>query len=119
MLFAKADCKNCVAIREVLDSFCCMSGQKVSQDKSRVFFSPNVPPDARIEMCETLGFWSTPSLGKYLGFPIKHLALPQDFGYIVERVQGRLAGWKANLLSFARRFVLTQAVTTTIPNYAM
>ena len=61
--FAKADRKNCVAIREVLDSFCCMSGQKVSQDKSRVFFSPNVPPDARIEMCETLGFRSTPSLG--------------------------------------------------------
>ena len=47
------------------------------------------------------------------------LALPQDFGYIVERVQGRLAGWKVNLLSFARRLILTQVVTTTIPNYAM
>ena len=35
------------------------------------------------------------------------------------RVQSRLVGWKFNLLSFTRRLVLTQAVTTTIPNYAM
>lgn len=27
--------------------------------------------------------------------------------------------WKANLLSFAGRLVLTEAVTSTIPNYAM
>ena len=119
VLFARADRKNCVAIREVLDSFCSLSGQKVSQAKSRVFFSPNVPTDERSEMCDTLGFWSTPSLGKYLGFPIKHSAMPQDFGYIVERVQSRLARWKANLLSFAGRLMLTQAVTTAIPNYAM
>ena len=65
VLFAKADRKNCVAIREVLDSFCSISGQKVNQEKSRVLFSPNVPSDARSDMCETLGFRSTPSLGKY------------------------------------------------------
>ena len=35
------------------------------------------------------------------------------------RVQSRLVGWKFNLLSFTGRLVLTQAVTTTIPNYAM
>ena len=34
-------------------------------------------------------------------------------------MQGRLAGWKANLLSFVGRLVLTQDVTSTIPNYAM
>lgn len=52
-------------------------------------------------------------------FPIKHSGTPQDFGYILERVQGRLAGWKANLLFFARMLVLTQVVTSIIPNYAM
>ena len=30
-----------------------------------------------------------------------------------------MAGWKANLLSFVGRVVLTQAVTSTIPNYLM
>ena len=119
VLFAKVDRKNCVAVREVLDSFCELSGQKVSQDKSRVFFSPNVSADGRTELCNILGFRSTPLLGKYLGFPIKHSSTPQDFGFILERVKGRLAGWKANLLSFAGRLVFTQTITSTIPNYAM
>ena len=76
MLFAKADCKNCIAIKEVLESFCDLSGQKISRDKSRVFFSPNLDSDSREEMCGILGFQSTQSLGKYLGFPIKHTGSP-------------------------------------------
>ena len=58
-------------------------------------------------MCDILGFHSTPSLGRYFGIPINHMARTQDFGYIIERVQSRLAGWKSNLLSFAGRLVLT------------
>ena len=34
VLFARANRKNCMAIREVLDSFCSISGQKVSREKS-------------------------------------------------------------------------------------
>ena len=119
MLFAKADRKNCTAIKDVLDSFCELSGQKISSDKSRVFFSPNMTAEDRLDLCEILGFRSTPSLGKYLGFPIKHTGTPQDFGFILERIQGKLAGWKANLLSFAGRTILTRSVTSTIPNYVM
>ena len=58
VLFAEANRKNCVAIKEVLDSFCSISGQKVSQGKSRVYFSPNVSADARAEICDILGFHS-------------------------------------------------------------
>lgn len=76
VLFAKANCKNCMAVKDVLDSLCSLFVQKVSQDKSQVYFSPNVAMDKRIELCELLGFRSTPSLGKYLGFPIKHGATP-------------------------------------------
>ena len=72
MLFAKADWKNCVAIKDVLESFCDLSRQKISGEKSQVFFFPNVDMDMRNDLCDVLGFRSTPSLGKYLGFPIKH-----------------------------------------------
>ena len=119
ILFVKADRKNCVAIRDALDSFCSLSGQKVCNAKSRAFFSPNVRAESRAELCEILGFRTTPSLGNYLGFPIKHSSMHQDFGFVIERVQKRLTGWKANLLSFAGRLVLTQSVITTVPNYAM
>lgn len=80
-----------MAVRDALDTFCSLSGQKVSLEKSRVFFSPNVAVDNRANLCETLGFRSIPSLGKYLGFPIKHPGINQDFGYIIEWMQNRLA----------------------------
>lgn len=70
-------------------------------------------------MCDILGFHSTPSLGKYLGVMIKHSTMAQDFGYIIEQVQSRLVGWKSNLISFAGRLVFTEAVTTSISNYAI
>ena len=55
VLFAKADNINCCAIRDVLDEFCKMSGQTVSEAKSRVFFSPNVDLDDRAAFCDILG----------------------------------------------------------------
>lgn len=119
VLFVKADHKNCMAVRDALDTFCSLLRQKVSHEKFRVFFSPNVAVDTRVDLFEILGFWSTPSLGKYLGFLIKHSDINQDFGYIIEQMQNCLARWNANLLSFAGWMVLTQAVTTTLPNYAM
>lgn len=101
VLFVKADVKNCQAVREVLDTFCEISSQKVNVGKPRVFFSPNLDHSCREELCNILEFHSTPSLGKYLGFPLKHTLSPQDFGAVIEHVQGKLAGWKAHLLSFA------------------
>ena len=99
------------------DTFCEISSQKVNVGKSRVFFSPNLDHNCRQELCNILEFHSTPSLGKYLGFPLKHTLSPQDFGAVIERVQGKLAGWKAHLLSFVGWLVLTQATLSTIPNY--
>lgn len=85
----------------------------------RYFFSPNVSPSAREALSDILEFCSTPSLGKYLGFPIKHVSIPQNFRAIIERMQSRLASWKSHLLSFVGRLVLTQAALFTIPIYNM
>ena len=69
--FAKADNINCCAIRDVLDEFCKMSGQTVSEAKSRVLFSSNVDLDDREAFCDILGFAPTSYLGKYLVIPIR------------------------------------------------
>ena len=120
VLFAKADHVNCSTIRDVLDDFCTRSGQSISESKSRVYFSPNVDVDTRESLCDILGFKSTPNLGKYLGFPLKHRGgNNQDQNFILDRVKQNLAGWKANLLSLAGRTVLIQASTSTIPAYVM
>ena len=75
--------ENCLVIREVLDEFCSLSRQTISEAKSRVFFSPNVDQSDREALSDILGFQSTTNLGKYLGFPIKHRgASNKDFKFI-------------------------------------
>ena len=92
----------------------------MSEAKSRVFFSPSVDPDQRDLLSGILGFRSTPNLGKYLGFPLKHSGdCNHDFGFVLDRVKRKLAGWKANLLSMASRLVLIHASSSTVLNYAM
>ena len=104
----------------MLQEFCSRSGQRVSEAKSRVFFSSNVGPDQRELFSGILGFNSTPNLGKYLGFPLKHVGdRKHDFDFVLDRVKKKLAGWKANLLSMADWAVLIQASSSTIPNYVM
>ena len=88
--------------------------------KSKIYFSPNIRQEERDEMCEVLGISSTPNLGKYLGFPLKHPgSSSHDFDFVLERVQTKLQGWKASLLSMAGRVVLTQSVTSAVPSYLM
>ena len=107
ILFAKANGVNCSAIRDVLDTFCSISSQTVSEAKSRVYFSPNVDRDTRESLCDISGFASTSYLGKYLGLPLKQLgSSSHDFNFILDRVKQKLSGWKANLLSLAGRRVL-------------
>ena len=47
VIFAKADQKNCAAIGDVLETFCELFEQKVSDEKSQVFFSPNISRETR------------------------------------------------------------------------
>ena len=88
--------------------------------KSRVYFSLNVDRDTRESLCDILGFASTPFLGKYLGFPLKHPgSSSQEYNFILDRVKQKLSGWKANMLSLAGRTVLIQASLATVPSYVM
>lgn len=52
VLFVKVDHKNCMAVRDALDTFCSLLRQKVSHEKFRVFFSPNVAVDTRADLFE-------------------------------------------------------------------
>ena len=93
VLYARADGTNCSTIRDVLDEFCSISGQTISEVKSRVYFSPNVDRDTRESLSDILGFTSTPSLGKYLGIPIKHpRSSSHEYNFILDRVKQKLAG---------------------------
>ena len=120
ILFTKSNEEGSEAIKEALDLFCSESGQKVSSAKSRIYFSHNVEAGQKSKICENLNIQATNNLGKYLGFPLKHKCSDRNqFKFVAERVINKLAGWKAQLLSFARKTVLVKAVMSAIPNYVM
>lgn len=60
------------------------------------------------------------SLGKYLGFPLKHTyRSTQAYNFILDRVKQKLSDWKASMLSLAGRTILIQASSAAIPSYVM
>ena len=93
ILFAKASEEGREVIKDVLDKFCAESGQKVSSDKSHIYFSKNVKADLKEKICSNLQIQATNDLGKYLGFPIRHKgAARNQFNFVAERFINKLSG---------------------------
>jgi len=120
ILLGEATKEQAQIIKSCLQEFCEASGQRVSQEKSRIYFSPNTNAAATVEVCNTLGIPKTEDLGRYLGVPtINGRVTKATFGAVVERVENRLAGWRVKCLSLAGRITLIQSTITTIPAYVM
>ena len=67
-----------------------------------------------------LGFSVTKDLGTYLGMPFLHTRVSQHaYQTIIDKVERRLSGWHASLLSLAGIITLAQSVLQAIPVYAM
>ena len=77
ILFGKVNDEICDVILEVLRTFCMESGQKISSEKSRIYFSSNVGEELKETVCEKLGMFETNNFGKYLGSPLKHKGAPR------------------------------------------
>lgn len=109
-----------VLMKHILDLFCRCSGQKVSEAKTRIFFSKNVDGQVRRRICEVAGYQATDDLGKYLGVPILHHHVNrQSFRFILDKVDKRLSSWKAKTHSFTGRVTLTKSVLQALPTYVM
>lgn len=119
-MFAEASVSQIRVIRKVLEKFCGASGQKVSLEKSLIFFSENVHRDLANLISHESGIKGTKELGKYLGMPVLQKRINKEtFGTVVERVSSKLAGWKRRFLSLAGRITLTKSVLSSIPVHTM
>ncbi|XP_057744587.1 uncharacterized protein LOC130962384 [Arachis stenosperma] len=108
ILFAEASLDQANVINKCLETFCESSGQKVSKEKTRIFFSKNVGHNVRTEISNTLQFARTDDLGKYLGVPIFHSKVSRNtFEDIINKLNTRLNSWKASSLSLAGRVTLS------------
>lgn len=67
-----------------------------------------------------LNLTKTNDLGTYLGVKSAHGPVTGNhFTSILDRIKGRLEGWKAKTLSIAGRVTLAKSVLSSIPMYAM
>lgn len=120
LLFVEASLDQVEVIKTILDLFCNSSGQKISQDKSSIFFSNIVQWQAKVQITEQLGFRRIENLRKYLGVPILHKRVKkQPFQFVIDKVSRRLSTWKPTNLSLARRVTLTKSVLQALLSYVM
>lgn len=107
-------------VMHTLDTFCNMSGQMVSIDKTTMFFSKNVSHSTRSTLARISGFNVSDSMERYLGVPLLGKSpRQQDFNYIIDKVKDKLSGWKSNHLSFTGRVTLTKSIIQAIPIYSI
>lgn len=120
LLFAEASEEQIILLKHILDLFCRCSSQKISEAKTRIFFSKNVDSCVKNTICQASGFQMTNDLGKYLGVPILHEKINRrSFQFILDKVDSRLSNWKVKTLSFAGRLTLTYSVIQAMPSYIM
>ncbi|OMO52408.1 reverse transcriptase [Corchorus capsularis] len=120
MLFAQADENQLGVVMEFLREFASASGLSMSLSKSKLFISPNVVSRVASRMSQVCGIPLTRDLGRYLGVPVVH-GRSSRYLYlsVVDKIRGKLTGWKRNLLSRAGRRTLAQSVLNAIPVYTM
>lgn len=120
VLFSEASIEQVRILKDCLESFCRISGQRVNYNKSSIFFSPHIE-DSRAEMlAEIAGIPRVKNMGKYLGVPSVHgRATANIYSSIIDTNQRRLEGWKSKTLSQAGRSILASSVLSSIPVYTM
>ena len=86
--------------------------------KTKIFFSKNVSQALTNNISMNSGFKTTKDLEKYLGVPLLHQRVTKHtYKYIIDNLQSKLVGWKANSLSLAGKITLCKVVLSSIPLY--
>lgn len=120
VLFGQASAMQMEEMKGIMGFFCEVSDHKISLAKSKMFVSKNVHASRALSYSQLVGVGLTPDLGKYLGVPILHGRMAkQSFHPLIQRVRGKLAGWKGKFLNMAGRTVLIKSVLSSIPYYQM
>jgi len=96
IIFVEASMEQVEVTSTCLDFFCNNSSEKVSNDKTRIFFSHNVNWRVREETSQSIGFQRMDDFEKYLEIKLHHRRVSRSsYNHIIEKVHQRLNVWKA------------------------
>ena len=120
ILFARATFAEATSLKLVLDQYCSWSRQSINISKSSIHFSKNMASSIIQKIGVIFPYKSTLHSSKYLGLPLFFgKSKTAAFKDILDKVSGKIEGWRAKTLSQAARTVLIRSVASTIPSYAM
>jgi hypothetical protein len=120
ILFAKATSLVVVTLNSCLDLYCQWSGQAINTSKSLVHFSKNTATSSINSISGFFPFKRASISSKYLGLPFFFgKSKSATFKDILEKVLGKIEGWRAKTLSQVGCTVLIKSVAAYIPAYAM
>ncbi|KAF3773101.1 hypothetical protein EJ110_NYTH56155 [Nymphaea thermarum] len=94
-----------------------LAGMKVNEHKSEIFARTMI--DCHTRKIQRILHWSNGSLpSEYLELPLFLGNLTEDICFpLLDKVEKRLASWKARVLSYAGRICLIRYVLMTLPYY--
>ncbi|XP_028548896.1 uncharacterized protein LOC110108864 [Dendrobium catenatum] len=112
LIFGEASIENCNKLAIVLRDFANSTGLYVNYDKSAIMLTKNQRNVQAI--CQSLSIFNIVNKINYLGIPLSFYKLKiEDFLPLLDSINKKMNGWKANLLSFAGRL---QYIKFTIQN---
>lgn len=118
ILFCRATRDECQKLKDVLHFYELVSGQAINYQKSDIFFSNNIGQGARNELPQIMGVWQPLNTGRYLGLPsLIGRNKKTGFGYLRDKLWGKLQSWRDKGISKARKEVLNKAAAQAIPAY--
>lgn len=100
LLACRTDLKHAKAVRKCLYQYCEWSGQAMNLEKSQIFFLVNCSNKVKNSIKEVLGLKEMPRDSIYLGNTLLFgKNKTKEFHNLKSRIQGRLEGWRCQLLS--------------------
>lgn len=120
VVFSQGKLSHLQLLKQLLKDFCSISGQSFSLNKSQIIFSKQIQRNRRSDIMQLLQMDTMPLQFKYLGNPIMLHRHPVSlYNFLIDRVQGRLKGWKQSILSHEGRETLIKSTISSLPYYFM
>lgn len=116
LIFCKADERELVVLKELLNLDENASGEYINFSKSAILFSQRVNQDRRVFLSRILGVNNVDSFGNYQGVPsVFSRSKAKDFSYVLDKVWKSVQGWKSSFFSLAGKEVLIKCVGQSYP----
>jgi len=120
LLFFKANRQSADMVKEVLNTYCQASSQRINTDKSSIHFPKGVSAVVRGEIMDSLEVHNEALSEKYLGMPTDvGVSTNGAFKYLKDRVWKKVQGWMEQTLSSGGKEVLIKAVAQAVPTFSM